>query len=513
MMRARPLLLSLFALVGAACDDDVVGQLAPLIVISPERLDFGTVELSQEARLGLVAENLQVVAGRISSIDVADDCEGCFLVIEAPGPVPATTKVDYTVRFRAVRLQAATGTITFTTDDPKAPTIQVLLIGRGSDSRRPDIAVAPERVDFGFVPAGGVGVSSFVVRSTGTNDLLVDRISIDPPTAPFRITTSTPSPERPGVMRPGAQVSVSLRATLPETETGTVTARILIETNVLEEKNVPGRKGVLAVPLVAKANLPPIARVGEAQTVEPWSRATLDGSGSFDQDDPPDEPLTYRWEIIRRPDGSTTQLERARTPQPSFWVDLAGRYEIALVVTDAIGLESQNGAVAVVEALPTNAVRIELIWDHPEADLDLHLVRAGGTFCDCANDVHYRDCGRRPDWFPVTPGANPRLDVDDRSGFGPENINIDGEGPERFIPDGRYAILVHYYSANAGVSTWPTKTAEATVRVYLYGLLAAELKQPLALDGDLWTAGTLNWPERTITPSQSVLGAQTCAMF
>ena len=64
-----------------------------------------------------------------------------------------------------------------------------------------------------------------------------------------------------------------------------------------------------------------------------------------------------------------------------------------------------------------------------------------------------------------------------------------------------------------GVSTWPTKTAEATVRVYLYGLLAAELKQPLALDGDLWTAGTLNWPERTITPSQSVLGAQTCAMF
>ena len=189
------------------------------------------------------------------------------------------------------------------------------------------------------------------------------------------------------------------------------------------------------------------------------------------------------------------------------------------VVTVAQGVDHGGREVEacrcgrIVEALPTNAVRIELIWDHPEADLDLHLVRAGGTFCDCANDVHYRDCGRRPDWFPVTPGANPRLDVDDRSGFGPENINIDGEGPERFIPDGRYAILVHYYSANAGVSTWPTKTAEATVRVYLYGLLAAELKQPLALDGDLWTAGTLNWPERTITPSQSVLGAQTCAMF
>jgi len=282
---------------------------------------------------------------------------------------------------------------------------------------------------------------------------------------------------------------------------------------VLEEKNFPGRKGVVIVPIKAKANLPPIARVGADQTVEPWSRATLDGSQSFDQDDPPDDPLTYRWEIVRKPDGSTTNLERARTAAPSFWVDLAGRYEIALVVTDALGLESQMVATTVVEALPTNAVRIELIWDHPDADFDLHLMRSGGPFCDCANDVHYRDCGRTPNWFPVTPGANPRLDVDDRGGFGPENINIDGEGAERFIPDGSYDIAVHYYASNKGVSMWPTTSSEVTVRVYLYGLLAAELKQTLVNDGDLWRAGTLNWPARTIVPSSQVLSSQTCAMF
>ncbi len=501
------------ALLGAACEDPEIGALTPLIVVTPEHLDFGTVELAQEKRLGLVAENLQIVGGKLTGIEIVDDCGGCFLVVTRPTEVPPTSKVDITIRFRAVRLEAATGTVTITTDDPKAATIPITLIGRGSDSRRPDVAAAPERVDFGFVPAGGIGVSSFSIRSIGTNDLLVDRIVLDPPDAPFRITTSTPSPERPGVMPPGASVSVSLRATIPETETGTVTARVLIETNVIEEKNVPGRRGVLAVPLVAKANLPPIARVNDPLTVEPWSRATLDGSSSFDQDDPPDDPLTYEWTITKRPDGSTTQLERARTPQPSFWVDLAGRYEISLVVTDAIGLQSQNPAVAVVEALPTNAVRIELIWNHPDADLDLHLLREGGSFCDCSTDVHYRDCGRAPNWFPVTPGANPRLDVDDRSGFGPENINIDGEGPERFIPDGRYTILVHYYSSNGGVSMWPTQVADATVRVYLYGLLAAELKQPMVRDGDVWTAGTLNWPSRTITPAQQVLSGQTCAMF
>ena len=501
------------AVLGLACEDDNVGTVVPIVQVDPKHLDFGTVELAQEKVLGVKLTDLEAVPAKIPSISIIDDCEGCFAIVNPVSEVPAASSVQLDIKFRAGRLRISTGTVTITSDDPKLPSVQITLVGRGSDSRRPDIAVAPARVNFGFVPAGGVSVGSFVVRSTGTNALLIDRVRIDPADAPFRITTSTPAAGRAQKMEPGAQASVSVRATVPRTETGTVSARVIIETNVLEEKNFPGKPGWVSVPLVAQANLPPLALVGPDQTVEPWSRATLDGSASHDQDVPPDEPLSYRWEFAKKPDGSTAVLERARTAAPSFWVDLAGRYEVSLVVTDALGLESQNPAVTVIEALPTNAVRIELIWDHPDADLDLHLVREGGAFCDCATDVHYRDCARRPNWFPVAPGANPRLDVDDRSGFGPENINIDGEGPTRTIPPGHYSIGVHYYSSNSGVSTWPTTASNATVRVYIFGLLAGQFQTQLVNDGDLWFAATLNWPDHTVTEDGRLIQGQTCAIF
>jgi hypothetical protein len=509
----RAVLVLCAALGAAACDEDVVGVVTPTVEVSPLHLDFGTVSLGQEKRLSLKLTNRERVPAELGSIATIDDCEDCFLAIDPPSVVEGQSEIELVIRFRAVRVAVATGTVTIRPKEPTLDPIEVTMIGRGSDDCRPDIEVQPQAVDFGFVPAGGIGVSSFVIRSTGSCALLIDRLSFDPPDAPFEVTTATPTPERAGVLAPGAQASVGLRANVPSSVTGTVTARLLIETNLVVEKNVPGRIGVVAVPLEAQANLPPLAVVGEDQTVEPWSRATLDGARSYDQDNPPDDPLTYRWEIITKPEGSTTVLEHARTPAPSFWVDLAGRYEVSLIVTDALGLESQNRAVTVIEALPTNAVRIELIWDHPDSDLDLHLIRDNGTFCDCATDVHYRDCGREPNWFPQSPGANPRLDIDDRSGFGPENINLDGDGPERFIPNGRYTIAVHYYASNRGISTWPTSVSNAVVRVYLYGLLAAELSKPLENDGDLWIAGKIQWPERTVQPDGTVLSGQICSIF
>lgn len=494
------------------CGDDAIGVAQSSFRVEPQEIDFGLVELGQQKTAEVELQNIATIFGRLESITVRDDCSGCIVAFGEPGVVDSLSKRNITLRFRAVRLPIATATVTLATDDPENPEIDVYVRGRGSDTRAPDIEVQPTRLDLGLVPAGGVALASFVIRSTGTNDLLLDRISIDPPDAPFRITTSTPTAERPGVMVPGAQASVTLRATLPATSTGTVAARILIETNVVKEKNVPGRVGVVQVPITANPNLPPLAIVSPEQTVEPWTRVTLDGSMSRDQDNPPNEPLSYRWTFRTLAPGSTTVLERARTTQPSFWVDVTGRYEIELVVTDGLGLESEP-AVAVVDALPTNAIRIELTWDHPDSDLDLHLLKAGGAFCDCATDVHYRECGRTPNWFPSSPGANPRLDVDDRAGFGPENINIDGQGPERFVPDGRYQIAVHYYSTNEGVSSWPTTTSNATVRVFFYGLLAGQFTRAMTQGEDLWFAAELQWPEAQVIPLDSYSPGVQCGAF
>ncbi|MBI2377619.1 MAG: choice-of-anchor D domain-containing protein [Deltaproteobacteria bacterium] len=503
-------------LILAACEDDVVGTVDPFLELEPVHLDFGTLELGQEAVLELTVRNLEKADGRIESLAIVDDCNGCFLALSIPTDVLGLTKVDVPIRFRATSVMTATGTVTFTTDDPRAPNLVATLVGRGDDSRAPDLEVFPAAVDFGFVPAGGIAVGSFAIRSTGTNDLLVDRISIEPLDAPFRITTSTPTPENPGRLAPGAQVSVSLRAELPLTATGTETGRILISTNVALEKNVPGSPGVVAVPLSARANLPPVAVTGPDQTVEPYSIVTLDGANSYDPDVPADLPLTYRWAMDQKPAGSTATLEFARTPTPEFLADLAGRYELSLVVVDATGLESQP-ARTVVEAFPDEAVRIELIWDHPYSDLDLHLIREGGAFCTCPDDLHYREClpdqPRQTNWFPEAPGANPRLDVDDREGFGPENINIDGDGVSRFVPASRFTIAVHLYDpSDHGDSPWPTTTSNAIVRVFVFGLLAAEYTHALSRRDDVWTVATFDWPSRTFTEIGSLDSAR-CAAF
>ena len=511
--RLHLLVLASAILLAPACDDDSVGQLDPVLKVEPERLDFGTVELGQQLVKEIRVTNFEAVPATIKSVTVSDDCDGCFLAVSPPSQVEGLSIVDFGVRFRSVRLAVATGTVTIQTDDPLLPSTKVFLVGRGSDMRRPDIEVAPTSVDFGFVPAGGVAVNSFSIRSTGDNDLLIDRVRIVPENSPYRITTSTPTPEAPGRLVPGAQASVGVRAAFPETETGTVTAKIVIETNVPFDKNVPGEPGVVHVPIRALSNRPPIAVCGEDVTVEPWSRAQLDGSASYDQDNPPDNPLQYAWRLLTRPSGSTAQLERANTAQPSFWVDITGTYELELTVTDSLGLPSQTPCLVSVEALPTNAVRMELTWDHPDSDLDLHLIQSNGAFCDCATDCHYRDCARRPNWFPQSPGSNPRLDVDDRSGFGPETIDIDGEGAERYIPDGRYQIAVHYYASNEGISSWPTARSIATLRVFIYGLLAAEFTQPLDNDGDVWVVGDLVWPDRVVEPNGAVIPGQMCGAF
>jgi hypothetical protein len=494
------------------CEEDTFTTIEPALEVTPEALDFGTVELGQDALRSAELRSYSTVPSVISAIRIEDDCDGCFLAVNPPDLVPANRDYTLELKYRAKRLLVATGTVTVVSDDPDKPEQVIHVRGRGIDTRKPDVEVAPEVVDFGFAPAGGVAISSFVVISTGTNDLLIDRIRVEPADAPFRITTSTPTPERPGALAPGARASVSVRAELPESATGTITASIIIETNVLEEKNVPGKPGWVQVPLRTVANLPPIALPGDDQTVEPWSRVTLDGSASYDQDDPPDEPLTFQWRLLSAPPGSTTALERARTPFPSFWADLSGVYEVELVVTDALGLDSEP-AVILIEALPTNAVRIELTWDHPDSDLDLHLIRDGGTFCECSTDVHYRDCGRTPTWFPATPGANPRLDVDDTSGFGPENINIDGDGAARYIPAGTYTVAVHYYATNAQTSSWPTSVSTATVRIYVFGLLAAELTRPMADTGELWIAGALRWPDQTVAADGTVITGALCGVF
>ena len=112
------------------------------------------------------------------------------------------------------------------------------------------------------------------------------------------------------------------------------------------------------------------------------------------------------------------------------------------------------------------------------------------------------DCyffNQEPVWFssdPVATGSNPRLDIDDTNGLGPENTNIDDPEP------GTYRIAVHYWRGSA-----PTRN---TVRVFLNGLQVAEYRRTLN-DQQKWLVADIKWGEGgtgTLTPYPSDVNGQ-----
>lgn len=499
-------------------EDTEVIEARALLAGTPNRLDFGTVELTQEGVEALAVTNLGT---RLAEVDVVveDDCDGCFSLRSQPDEgVPPGATIDFDFAFRPREVGVATATIAFFSPGREGAVLQVFARGEGVDGRRPDIEVVPGALDYGgsVVPVGLPAFDRFTIRSTGEVDLLIDRIRIVPADGPFDITTSTGTGREPARLPPGDDIELTVRVELEPGDTSTRTAEIVIDTNVLEEKNVPGVPGRVSVPVTTRGNQAPVAIIDAPAFVDPFSRVEIDASGSFDPDDPPDLPLTYVWTLLEAPAGSQARLQSRTAPSSAFFADITGSYVLQLEVTDGIGLTGTE--TRVIEARPDEGIRIELVWDHPDSDVDLHLIRDGGEFCDCAggvpgvpSDVHYR-C-RQPDWYPDNPGANPVLDVDDQSGFGPEVILLEGEGDEKLIPDDRFRIEVHYFNDKSQTSSFPTTVSNATVRVFLSGRKVAEYDRALQATGVRWIVAEIDWPSGALTEIDQAFDGFGCGIF
>jgi len=96
---------------------------------------------------------------------------------------------------------------------------------------------------------------------------------------------------------------------------------------------------------VGSTNLAPVADAGDDKTVRPDDLVNLDGTASSDSDE--NYPLSYTWQIITQPAGSSANLSDADTSTPSFTLDMNGDYTIQLVVTDALGAESEPDTVII----------------------------------------------------------------------------------------------------------------------------------------------------------------------
>lgn len=86
---------------------------------------------------------------------------------------------------------------------------------------------------------------------------------------------------------------------------------------------------------INRLNNKPIAEAGPDQPLrQEGVTITLDGTKSYDEDN---DPLTFNWTLIIRPDRSTAQLRRPDTASPEFDADIMGSYVAKLIVSDRNG--------------------------------------------------------------------------------------------------------------------------------------------------------------------------------
>lgn len=232
----------------------------------------------------------------------------------------------------------------------------------------------------------------------------------------------------------------------------------------------------------------PVANTGSNQTVAPDEMVNLNGSASSD---PENSPLEYAWEMISAPSGTNTNLVNPSTATPHFLGDVSGEYVICLVVTDEDECPSDPDCVTV-QVRPQVAVHVELTWDNSNSDLDLHYRAPSGSYFNNYTDCYYNN--KTPDWGAGSIGSadgitgnDPRLDVDNTYGLGPENINQD----EPFDTVEGYRIAVHYWC------DYGSGSASARIRIFVNGSMAYETTKLLE-GADFWEVADVSvWGDGT----------------
>ena len=403
----------------------------------------------------------------------------------------------------------------------------VNVIEMSANAEGPCLQVLPSPLNL----SGNVGArneSLLTLESCGELPVRIDEIESISGGEVFEIVEARlpaqPPFALPGIENPANPVrpsrGVPVAFTPPDESQYTGVLRVLSNDTFMPEKLIElnGR---------AIDNECPVAAIDEADRtlrVRPLDVVNLDGELSSDPDGPNGQPVKYRWTVISRPAGSTSQpvesfsnqfrpqdggpADAESTPFAFFWVDLIGTYEIELTVVDDYGTEApsstcqQDPIIVRIEAEPDEDLSVELVWNTPSdfdqtdgdgTDLDLHVAHpTSPAWFDRRLDCHYRN--PIADWGN-SEANNATLDVDDTDGAGPEKISIlEPENTSEL--GGPYKVAAHYYSdAGFGVGIGGSfGPSDATVRITIRGQMAEEFTQTMN-NWDLWEVGGIEWTD------------------
>jgi hypothetical protein len=165
----------------------------PIINVSPDTIDFGSVRGSQPATRTVTVSN----TGGSDLIIAAITGPASPFSIDNPPSFPATIapggELTLTVRFAPTGAQLFNGSFTIVSNDPARPGVTVSLRGVGTSGPVPNLEINPALVDF----TSGAGSIVQEIKNSGDAPLIIS--SISSPAPPFSITgASSPLTLQPG---------------------------------------------------------------------------------------------------------------------------------------------------------------------------------------------------------------------------------------------------------------------------------------------------------------------------
>ena len=457
-----------FLLIGCSNSDQTFSALSPAIAVTPpEVLAFEDTIKDTETEGSLFVSNAGSAPLNVSL--TLEDPEGVFRLGEETLTVDPDATYTLPILFQPNNYLDFEATLTLTSNDIENPVVVTLLQGTGVDAPAARLCLGPSVIDFGKQLVASTSIEFLEIENCGTADLemgMVDQggsgqFTLESDPSNHRIAPGDSFPIIVGYT-PVNDLGDNGTLTFPSNDPDQPEATVTLLGN--GGGDLPFPEAVVACPEYAN----------------PPGFVSLDGTAS--QDPQGLDPLTYAWRLVEVPSFS---VEAAFTDpsdsETDLFLDAAGDYTVELVVTNAASIASAPDR-CLIQARPEDAIHVELTWDGPSADLDLHLVENDGDLFEIPDDCTW--CNRAPSWGESGDDDNPRLDLDDRGGYGPENINV-------FLPaDGRYHVNVHYFEDHGDFAV------TASARIWLAGEIEWEGSKVLTRN-EMWEVGTINWPEET----------------
>lgn len=135
-----------------ACEEEfTVARGDAILLVDPEIVDFGDAAVGVSYTAELELKNPGSVPLDIDSVTLSDALTGEFTLSEIPPALGAGGNLIASLTFIPTSPGQREGTITFVTDSPEQPTVEVIVRGRGVE---PAIVASPATIDFGRVLIG-----------------------------------------------------------------------------------------------------------------------------------------------------------------------------------------------------------------------------------------------------------------------------------------------------------------------------------------------------------------------